>query len=308
MASGMTVKRYLLLAFVVVVSTYLLLSFMQTPPYHGPSISLPARELDHAYIPRRKLDIVIASYREDLHELSTHLTAISLLPNIASLDANIIVYTKDANASADSILDHLGADRIVHLPNRGREGGTYLTHIIENWDDLAEHTLFIQAEIHNFGHFQRRLLEYFVPETGMLSLGFGGITCNLTDCTDPWNWHDDAGHLPRIYEEIYDRPAPAEALLLSYKGQFIVSGKRIRSLDRYYYEYLREILESSKSAYSGKESGTSAGNAPRFGYTLERAWGLIFGCADGRIAAECPGYWHRKAGGEDVGSCQCLDS
>lgn len=270
---------------------------------------LPARKLDKDFTPRRKLDIVVALYHEDLHQLSNHLSTITLLPTIASLDPNIVIYTKDSKATADSILDRVSADGIVHLPNRGREGGTYLSHIIENYDDLAEHTLFIQADIHNFRNFLRRLEDYFVPATGMLSLGFGGITCNLTDCTDPWKWHDTEGHLPRLYSELYGEPALAEAILLSYKGQFVVSARRIRSMGRYYYEYLREMLESEKSPWSGESSDPSrkGGNAPMFGYTLERAWGLIFGCADGRIAVDCPGSWHTRRGGERDDTCQCLD-
>jgi hypothetical protein len=33
----------------------------------------------------------------------------------------------------------------IKLPNVGREGGTFLHHIIENYDNLADHTLFLQG-------------------------------------------------------------------------------------------------------------------------------------------------------------------
>ena len=37
----------------------------------------------------------------------------------------------------------------VMLPTKGREGFVYLTHIIDHWDGLADHTLFVQDDLGN---------------------------------------------------------------------------------------------------------------------------------------------------------------
>lgn len=42
--------------------------------------------------------------------------------------------------------------RLEPLPNTNRESGTYLTHIIRNYDDLADVTLFLQGNIHDWNH------------------------------------------------------------------------------------------------------------------------------------------------------------
>ena len=39
------------------------------------------------------------------------------------------------------------ADLVVALPNIGREGGTYLYHILNHWDELPAYTLFTQAQL-----------------------------------------------------------------------------------------------------------------------------------------------------------------
>ena len=53
-------------------------------------------------------------------------------------------------------------------------------------------------------------------------------------------------------------------------------------------------------------------NAPLFGFTMERLWGLVFGC-QGKMEG-CPSLVAGAIGerfgrrGGDVGSCQCLDA
>jgi hypothetical protein len=45
-----------------------------------------------------------------------------------------------------------GPGRHVALPNMGREGGTFLTHIVSNYDKLAEWTVFTQGEPPTWGY------------------------------------------------------------------------------------------------------------------------------------------------------------
>ena len=66
-------------------------------------------------------EIVVARYREDLGWLK-------ILPQ----DIRVTVYNK-----------YFLED--IHLPNIGREAHTYLYHIIKNYDNLADYTIFCQG-------------------------------------------------------------------------------------------------------------------------------------------------------------------
>lgn len=70
----------------------------------------------------KNLDIVVAKYRED----------VSWIQNIKN--ANITVYDKSGDSDAKN-----------PLPNVGREAHTYLHHIIKNYDNMADVTLFVQG-------------------------------------------------------------------------------------------------------------------------------------------------------------------
>ena len=82
---------------------------------HNPGVELRKPTLDR--------QLVVARYREDLTWLSR-------------ADMPVIVYCKDS-ACEDS--SH------VHLPNRQREAGTMLHHIVDHYDDLACLTYFAQG-------------------------------------------------------------------------------------------------------------------------------------------------------------------
>jgi hypothetical protein len=72
--------------------------------------------------------IVCARYNEDINWMA------SLIPE------NIIVYNK-----GNDDLHIFPKEKQISLPNLGREGGTYIHHIINNYDNLADHTIFIQG-------------------------------------------------------------------------------------------------------------------------------------------------------------------
>jgi len=72
--------------------------------------------------PKHQFEIVVAKYREDVSW--TH-----------CLEANVTIYSKAGGDSA-----------YLELPNRGYEAGTYLHHIVLNYDRLADRTLFLQGD------------------------------------------------------------------------------------------------------------------------------------------------------------------
>jgi hypothetical protein len=72
-------------------------------------------------------EVVIAHYNEDLSWVAKEI----------SPDVQVSLYSKSVNAP-------ISTDAIV-LPNVGREGHTFLAHIVDRYDTLAEWTVFTQA-------------------------------------------------------------------------------------------------------------------------------------------------------------------
>jgi hypothetical protein len=75
--------------------------------------------------------IVIARYNEDIRWC---------LPFIEQ----VVVYNK-----GNDDLDYIPQERIIKCENLGREGGTYVKHIIDNYDKLSNFTIFLQGKSHD---------------------------------------------------------------------------------------------------------------------------------------------------------------
>ena len=89
------------------------------------------------------VNVVLARYDEDLSWLAEE--TILSQPGMRTL-----VYGKSENAKAPSSLpDHT---KLIMLPNVGRESHSYLHHLVEHYDDLADWTVFSQAGAPSFGY------------------------------------------------------------------------------------------------------------------------------------------------------------
>jgi hypothetical protein len=108
------------------------------------------------------VDIVISYFDEEPDRVHDTIQSLRYYPWIKNRDPRFIIYTKAAEdnltMSDDEFLVKTGADKVYHLRNRGRESGTYLRHILRNYNDsidpslaqayrpagLADHTIFMQ--------------------------------------------------------------------------------------------------------------------------------------------------------------------
>jgi len=81
---------------------------------------------------KEEFSIVVSRYNEDVHWTK-------------SFGKNCIIYNK---GNAD--LDYIDNELIIPLDNVGKEGGTYIKHIIDNYDNLSNHIAFLQG--HPFDH------------------------------------------------------------------------------------------------------------------------------------------------------------
>lgn len=91
------------------------------------------------------VDIVISYYDEELDKVHATIQNLRYYPWIKFQDPRFIIYTKAAEEnntmSDEEFLDKTGADRVYHLKNRGRESGTYLRHILRNYNQSIDPTL-----------------------------------------------------------------------------------------------------------------------------------------------------------------------
>jgi len=126
--------------------------------------------------PIRGFDVVISYYAENVPFVARFIDYLRNISTLQRLKPFIIVYNKNSNINNIYLKQALKADRVQQLPNVGREGGTYLYHILENYHTLANHTLFSQAGIEGITStgledwFSNRLEKQFNSKVGYMPL------------------------------------------------------------------------------------------------------------------------------------------
>lgn len=248
----------------------------------------PAVDLDHPF----DLDIVVARYEEPLQQVAENMNRVMSTESISGLRTRIFLYNKSQTKlnGTDKALSFPLARKVIveDRPNVGREAETYLSHILDK-DDLAPHTLFVQAQPHELWELQTRINQYFGRRTGFLSLSYPNSFCfDCSLCGDVSGWHEDK----KVLEDTFSRsnPGRCQDISLTYRGQFIASAATIRKIDSQVFRDARErVLDEVE-----------------FGYTMERLWGVLLGCS--RISASCPILLSGLLGNRGrLEECQCLD-
>lgn len=79
-----------------------------------------------------KLQLIIARYKEDVTWL-----------NDVSDDIDVLIYNKGKKDTLPKLLRKV---TVIDVPNLGRESETYCRHIIQNYHNLAEYTIFSQGD------------------------------------------------------------------------------------------------------------------------------------------------------------------
>ncbi|KAF2448048.1 hypothetical protein P171DRAFT_237000 [Karstenula rhodostoma CBS 690.94] len=276
----------------------------EQPKDHNPVL------LDRDYKPQLPVEIVLSMYNEPIDEVVEIIHNLRGMPSLS--DAQVTIYTKNSSADNGFIKQRTGANHIIPLPNVGREGETYLNHILKRWDSLAHQTIFLQAGIHNPREFYTHVRNYYShTQTGFLNLGWSGTVCNCADCGDRLFWTDSTHVLPQLYAHMYNTtPTACENVLLSYKGQFIVSAARVRGISKNVYNTLWQAFvdENSWAHQQGYLQGRpDSMSAPDFGYTMERMWNLLFQCSNREVAWKCPSLVSGWRIGGNTCDCQCFD-
>ena len=163
----------LLLLFVCAVGLLFSVGINFTPS----AATIDLRSLDrHENLSYRQFDIVLSYYKEDLSFVARFIRYLRNVSTIEHRHPRVIVYNKNPQMNSSHLRQTLLADLVIPLPNYGREGATYLTHIINNYHTLADHTLFSQAGVEGVTEtglspwFSDRLIRQFNSTVGYMPM------------------------------------------------------------------------------------------------------------------------------------------
>lgn len=86
------------------------------------------------------IEVVIAYFNEDISTLEQTLQRISSTLSLQKRAAVVryTLYLKDSRVNATALSSKTGINEVVRLRNRGREGSTYLQHILRHYNDSHE--------------------------------------------------------------------------------------------------------------------------------------------------------------------------
>lgn len=205
------------------------------------------------------VQVVIARYRESLFW-------------VPELGLPYVVYDKGPEPVSDARV----------LPNVGRETHTYLTHIVQEWEHLAGHTVFLQgdpfAHLSGDGKTEVLVLKGMIMECVEKKVPFKGFAWFRLKCDGLGRPHDlkkpeNEGRwagwgkdipVAEVFSKLFDASPPAQFIGRAATGIFCVSAERVKTRPKEFYAHaLRLVADDPQD-----EENT--------GHAFERLWQLIF--------------------------------
>ena len=168
------------------------------------------------------------------------------------------------------------------LPNIGREAHTYLTHITREYDHLADMNVFLQGDpfdhIHDQGRATVDILRGQVREAVERKVPFKGLAWFKLKCDalgrphdlrkleNEGRWAGWGKDIPvgELFTKLFGVPMPEQIIARAPTGNFCVTGERIRTRPRAFYEFALRLIEADPR----DENNT--------GHALERLWQHVF--------------------------------
>ena len=171
---------------------------------------------------------------------------------------NVIIYNKGEDLPEEYT-------NVTPLDNVGREGHTYYKYICDNYDNLADHTIFLQGN--PFDHSPNildKINEYANHKE--LKIQFEFLTRLVLSITlDHCPYHLGPLPLAEVYEKVFHikrRDSPLQRFTFGGGAQFIVSKQSILKRPRSFYLNIVKLLEYDIN--------------PIEGFVIERFHGIIF--------------------------------
>jgi hypothetical protein len=239
--------------------------------------------------------------------------------------------------------DFEGELSIQTLRDVGGVSAAFLHHILFSWDNMPVQSLFLSTSTANSitnPLLISRLRSSFIapafplpdalPKSGFLNLG-EQETCSCGSCTDSLGWEDTFHLVPSMWAASRPGAKVCDSVLLTYGNNFVATAARIRGVKKDVWQMLYDALtnvdmdhawahdaEKLPKLLNGElgrgrwAEGEVYGEPdslkkPYLGMTLERLWGVLLQCSEGRVAWRCPSLevgW--RLGGEKE-DCGCID-
>ncbi|GAA6032291.1 hypothetical protein JCM8097_008101 [Rhodosporidiobolus ruineniae] len=285
----------------------------------------------------RTVDLVVSYFDEDLQRTRKELEDIRATAFVKQRSSRVVIYNKGPRGEKE-IRRELAlrrADEVVPLPNLGREGATYLKHILLHYNStmaalshaeyppavnptlvsalahlrtttLADHTYFLQPHL-AWEWVAKPRLQIIEPDSGFAHLA----PLIRGDCGRDTRVDINFPIVKEIYNIFMGEICPPTGQLMAWSGQFVVSKRRILANPYKRYKALDDLMEAPEGhwvhdIWGPNESGGPSN--PAIGHSVERAWPVIFGCSDPRLADECT---DEESKGPTIVAvkekCQCLD-
>ncbi|KAJ3017494.1 hypothetical protein HKX48_003522 [Thoreauomyces humboldtii] len=302
---GRILVALLVVAVLLGTGVYLLLWVIDTKSEHpwlpssAPSPESPDSPPSSGTAPQ--LEIVISAYETSPGSLKAQLDSIKAHPNVGSRNLVVTVYHKDPNLDESSYLQESGVDRVIRLPNVGREGETYLHHMSDRYDSLAEYTLFMQETGHDLGdggplpHWANDRLDVF-QDRSFISLAHTSWLFTMNCLRHDYVYTPDVmRRIPQVFALATGRICPGDIVVIdgvidlalskfSAKGQFIVHRDQVRKQPVRLYQYLDSVISADQSNFvhigSAQDGNPSQPSNPYFGHVIERSYHMLFDCWD----------------------------
>lgn len=228
------------------------------------------KNLKESFENQVNLEIVVSRYNEKLEWLKDE----------PFNEYPVIIYNKGPN---DNYYKAPNIVKTVPLENVGREGHTYLYHIIHNYDNLSDITVFLPGSVN---------LENKYPKSKLTVLE--GAKHNNTVLLKDYSWNIQNGVKNELYDFQLDqwqtsdsnnRDAGTELNLLTAEtrpyGKWYE--KHFPDVNIEYVSYLgilcihkRHILQHPKSYYENLIQELNTHSNPEVGHYLERSWIAVF--------------------------------
>ncbi|GAA6052616.1 hypothetical protein JCM3770_006404 [Rhodotorula araucariae] len=296
--------------------------------------ALPLAYASYLVLSAHTLDIVLSHHSLPPSSIVHHLASVRSAPLARSSRVRVYLYEKGDWTDEDlwrglSGAMHRGRDKIVRLPNAGREGGTYLEHIVAHYNaslpaavpaaptargrvwrgasgarPFADHTLFLQEHLAWAWIAAPRLRRTLSTRSAFVSLGPYQTNLCGRDSAVNTEMSGFADVFALVRGRACDPASEDDRVLSTWAGQFAVSRATLLKNGFGVYEQLRQMIEAPDDDPIHRQynpSGPSTQSNPAFGHALERAWPLLLHCDNPRIAHTCRDEaWEPEA-------CQCFE-
>jgi hypothetical protein len=212
------------------------------------------------------MHVVVARYEEDLSWINIEIPS--------SLYSTLYIYNKGSKSEFD-----VAKQKIITLPNIGREGHTYLSHVVNYYDKLPEMVLFVPGSTGtNEGKkkYLRLLIEHLkkkntsaivgfkddntIKEANNFSIDFYEVTSYENKKKNPQSHVEPSDERP-LHKWFHKHFGEEKVNCVSYLGLILVSREDILKRPKEFYKKLRDELSHPN---------------PETGHYTERTWKHIF--------------------------------